>query len=121
MNSVNNKYKKQISTKSKKGITMIALIITIILMLILIGVTLNITLDENGIISTTKNSSMEQEKQTILEQMIALADCDNSGHIKVADTYNRVTSEFKTTIPTKNTDTDKRFKVKGQYGEYGYK
>lgn len=54
MNSVNNKYKKQISTKSKKGITMIALIITIILMLILIGVTLNITLDENGIISTTK-------------------------------------------------------------------
>lgn len=121
MNSVNNKYKKQISTKSKKGITMIALIITIIVMLILIGVTLNITLNENGIISTTKNSSMEQEKQTILEQMIALADCDNSGHIKVADTYNRVTSEFKTTIPTKNTDTDKRFKVKGQYGEYGYK
>ena len=50
-----------------RGITLIALIITIILMLILVGVVLNLTIGENGIFGTAKyavkkwNNSVEQE------------------------------------------------------------
>lgn len=42
--------------RDTKGITLIALIITIIVMLILTGVTINLTLGENGLFSTTKKA-----------------------------------------------------------------
>ena len=42
--------------KNKKGITLIALVVTIVVLLILAGVTLNLLLDENGIISKSKDA-----------------------------------------------------------------
>ena len=44
-------------TKKEKGITLIALIITIIVMLILTGVTLSITLGDNGLVNKAKEAS----------------------------------------------------------------
>jgi len=53
--------------KNSKGITLIALIITIIVMLILAGVTINLTLGENGIFTTAqqaaKNYTDAQEQE----------------------------------------------------------
>ena len=40
--------------KNKNGITLIALIVTIILMLILAGVVISLTIGENGLINTAK-------------------------------------------------------------------
>ena len=37
--------------KKQKGITLIALVVTIVVLLILAGVTISLLLDENGIIS----------------------------------------------------------------------
>ena len=57
---------KERNVKSKKGITLISLIITIIIMLILAGVVLTLTIGENGIFSTAKyaakkwNNSVEK-------------------------------------------------------------
>ena len=51
------------------GITLIALVITIIVLLILAGVTLNMTLGENGLLNHTKIAKEEDEKQTALEIM----------------------------------------------------
>ena len=52
-----------------KGITLIALVVTIIVLLILAGVTLSLALNNNGLISRTKNAKVEQieasEKEAI--------------------------------------------------------
>ena len=55
--------------KNKKGITLIALVITIVVLLILAGVTVSLILDENGIIAKSKdararwnNAQMNEEK-----------------------------------------------------------
>ena len=55
--------------KNKKGITLIALVVTIVVRLILAGVTVSLILDENGIIAKSKdararwnNAQMNEEK-----------------------------------------------------------
>ena len=42
--------------KGQKGITLVALVITIIVLLILASVTISLTLGENGIFQTAKNA-----------------------------------------------------------------
>ena len=55
--------------KSKKGITLIALIITIIVLLILAGITIALVVGDNGVLSKAKKSSQDtivgREKETI--------------------------------------------------------
>ena len=65
--------KKQNHT-SQKGITLIALIITIIVMLILVGVTINVAL--NGGLFTkaseaSKQMQVEAEKEELLSSVVA--------------------------------------------------
>ncbi len=55
--------------KQEKGITLIALIITIIVMLILAGVVLNLTIGERGIFNTAKKSGEEYEKAQLKEEL----------------------------------------------------
>ncbi len=69
----NLKFKK-ISKKQKwqeRGITLIALVITIIILLILTGVTLNIALSDNGLFSKTKKAAEDyKEAQNEEEESI---------------------------------------------------
>ena len=55
--------------QSKKGITLIALVITIIVMLILAGVSLNATMGENGIMAQAKNVTYMQSVAVLEEFM----------------------------------------------------
>ena len=48
--------------KQENGITLIALVITIIVMLILTGVTISLLLEEDGIINKAKQARIEQKK-----------------------------------------------------------
>ena len=61
------KAKKLKIINDNKGITLIALVITIIVLLILAGVTINLTLGENGIFKTAemagKNYTQAQEQE----------------------------------------------------------
>lgn len=54
--------------KGQKGITLVALVITIIVLLILAGVTISLTLGDNGIFTTAqtaaKNYTNAQDKET---------------------------------------------------------
>lgn len=43
--------------KKEKGITLIALIVTIIILLILAGVTINLAINDNGIFKRAQNAS----------------------------------------------------------------
>ena len=63
--------------KANNGITLVALIVTIIVMLILVAVTLEMTLGENGIIRNSKDSkektTVEMEKEKLLDAVFATA------------------------------------------------
>ena len=52
--------KKKVRKLKEKGITLIALVVTIIILLILVGVTLSFALGENGIIGVAKKARKEQ-------------------------------------------------------------
>ena len=58
--------------KNDKGITLIALIITIIVMLILVGVTVNIAIGDGGLIQTTREAKEEYQIETEKEKAIGL-------------------------------------------------
>lgn len=57
--------------KKQNGITLIALIITIIVMLILVGVTINVALN-GGLISTTQKAAKETELRTLQEELMTV-------------------------------------------------
>ena len=55
--------------KQENGITLIALVITIIVMLILTGVTISLLLDDDGIINKAKQAVAKQEQAKIEEKL----------------------------------------------------
>lgn len=63
--------------KQNRGITLIALIITIIVLLILAGVTINLTLGENGIFKTAENAG-KNYTQAEQEELEGLANFENT-------------------------------------------
>ena len=56
--------------KEEKGITLIALVITIIVLLILAGITLSMVLGPNGIINRAKQAKEETERAALNEQLM---------------------------------------------------
>ena len=55
--------------KNKKGITLIALVVTIAVLLILAGVTISLLLDENGIIAKSKDARTETRVSQIEDEV----------------------------------------------------
>ena len=64
-----NKKEKIKKLKSKKGITLIALVVTIIVLIILAGVSINLVLGDNGIITKTKEAKENTELAKIEEEV----------------------------------------------------
>lgn len=82
--------------KNKRGITLIALIITIIVMLILVGVTVNVALN-GGLFSTAKQAArktqkaiLNEELTTIIAAMNADINANNEKYIERADEYGNI-------------------------------
>ena len=55
--------------KKQKGITLIALVVTIVVLLILAGVTISLLLDENGIIAKSKDAGNANRAEAIKEEI----------------------------------------------------
>ena len=55
--------------KQTKGITLIALVITIIVLLILAGVSIAMLTGDNGILTQAQNAKEETEKASLIEQV----------------------------------------------------
>ena len=71
--------------KKEKGITLIALVITIIVLVILAGVSINLVLGDNGIINKVKNAAKEQERARCFEEIkleIATEQIDRVNNVK---------------------------------------
>ena len=78
-----NKQKKIL--KEKRGITLIALVVTIIALLILAGVALNLTIGENGIITRAQNARLTNELSTYkeeLEMYLVGKELENNGFLR---------------------------------------
>ena len=76
--------KKMRKLKQNKGITLIALVITIVVMLILAGVSISMLFGSNGIINRAKEAKEASEKQSIIENIkfdIATKQTKNLGSI----------------------------------------
>ena len=55
--------------KNKKGITLIALIITVIVLLILVGVTIVTLTGDNGILSQSNKAKTQNDREEVLERV----------------------------------------------------
>lgn len=61
--------------KEGKGITLVALVITILVLLILAGVTINLVLGNNGILNRTKEAGLDYRKAAVKEKIeLAIVD-----------------------------------------------
>ena len=63
------KLQDRIKTKGNKGITLIALVITIIVLLILAGVTIAALSGDNGILKRAAEAKQETEKNQVIEMV----------------------------------------------------
>ena len=95
------------------GITLIALVVTIIVLLILAGVAINLTIGNDGIITRAIKAREENEKAEIVEQIkmdIAGKQIDNQGSINEDDLY-EILNNYGTISDDKSTLTT----TKGNY------
>ena len=61
--------------KNQKGITLVALVITIIVLLILAGVSISLVIGNNGVLTQASNAVVKNEKATALQEVqMAAAD-----------------------------------------------
>ena len=78
-----------------KGITLIALVVTVVILLILAGISINLVLGENGIISKAQESKLKSDNATVsdsLKMMIARYSIDDMGEGKT-DVLARLNSD----------------------------
>ena len=84
--------------RNERGITLLALIITVVIMIILAAVTINITLGDGGLIdqaktaaeATVNSAQSEQEQLDSLEQELANILAENEGPASIPDTETQV-------------------------------
>ena len=90
--------------KNNRGITLIALIITIIVLLILAGVSISMVVGENGIMSKAGKASEETKKADLIEKVqVEMVDnqIDNLGKIR-KDQFLDVLNKYFKEVPSKD-------------------
>ena len=79
--------------RNKRGITLIALVVTIVIILILSGITVGMVTSDNGILKETKNAKVQTEienEKSIVERATMLAimrdkkRCNNSEQLRAS-------------------------------------
>ena len=89
--------KRRNSKKENRGITLIALVISIIVMLILAGVSLNATIGENGIITKAQKAKLASEESKRREDLeYILYEYNSSSFLGQADGFTNYLDNLKT-------------------------
>lgn len=107
--------------ENKKGITLIALVITIIVLLVLAGVSLSLTLGENGVLSKAKNATTETriaEQKEKIEMAVAAARAAGNGVLNKDNLDTELDKLFDNVILDKETEqgwsysiSDKKYNI----------
>ena len=107
--------------KTQKGITLIALIITVIVMMILAGVTLSMLFGEEGVVTKGRNAAMQTEKKSIHENVLGLITYFEQGGVSLDATWENIQKHYDSDVTLiSKQDTLLKIKVKGKRGEYEY-
>ncbi|MGN1299169.1 MAG: type II secretion system protein [Candidatus Scatovivens sp.] len=76
--------------KNQNGVTLVALIITIIVMLILAGVTISMVISDGGVLEQAKSADAKQklaeEKEKIVLSQMYITEGENAGKVSLKDT-----------------------------------
>lgn len=96
------KSKKQL-IKNAKGITLVALVITIVMMLILVGITMVAVLGDNGVISKAKIAGNKYEKAEI-DEIQYLNELSNLMHNYISKDNSESSNKYKFTIRFEDND-----------------
>lgn len=107
---------------SQNAITLIALIITIIILLILAGVTISLTLGENGLFNTAKRAGEDYEKAAIKEEIeyaivdIKIEELENGKELTIDILEQKLPNKLKDITVEK----DDEGQIVGEYKGYDY-
>ena len=85
-----------IASKEERGITLIALVVTIVVLLILAGITISLVFSSNGVIQKAQDSKEQTEigeMREKLEMAKVPVYADGNGSYKVQDYWDRIESE----------------------------
>lgn len=106
--------------KKRKGITLIALVITIIVLLILAGVTIATLTGENGILTRASDAKEETEKASVIEQaqtdLLAKQAENLSGDVTASDLKEVLDKYFNDVPEADDITTDTILTTKDEYG-----
>ena len=85
--------------RNQKGITLVALVITIIVLLILAGVSISLVVGQNGVLNQASNAVVTNKAAAVKEKVsTALASAENTSTTRAtvyADTTNGVAAQLK--------------------------
>ena len=90
------KLNHQIASKEERGITLIALVVTIVVLLILAGITISLVFGSNGVIQKAQDSKEQTEIGEMIEKLEMAkvpVYADGNGSYKVQDYWDRIESE----------------------------
>ena len=117
-----NKLKK--SLKASNGITLIALVITIIVLLILAGISISMLSGDNGILQKATDAKIDTEKASEKEQiqMEFLGSYETNGTLKAETVKNNINSHISNaTATTTTTDSGEDFPITVEFSNTGNK
>ena len=101
--------------RNKRGVTIVALIITVIVMLILSAVSIRVLVGENGILNNTNYAKEETEKKQAIEQarsdMLAKFVRNKKKQIPDED-LKEILNKYFDDVPENLTDVDQELKTK---------
>lgn len=89
--------------KNAKGITLVALVVTIVMMLILVGITMVAVLGDNGVISKAKIAGNKYEKAEI-DEIQYLNELSNLMHNYISKDNSESSNKYKFTIRFEDND-----------------
>ena len=106
---------KKFQSAEEKGITLIALIITIIVLLILAGITIELVVGDNGILKQSKTAKAKTEiKQAVEQAQIDIAGkvTANLGNAPTDEQVKEVLNEYFYNVPEDLTDRNQELETK---------
>ena len=105
--------------KNNRGITLIALVVTIIVLLILAGIVISFALGENGLLEKAKEAS-EKTKKAEVKQEIEIAILDIQAELQLKEEQTDLDKDIIEKLPNKLQDITIYEDMIGEYKGYEY-
>ena len=93
-------------TKGQGGITLVALVVTIVVLLILAGITIALVFAQNGVIGKAQQAASDSNKGTIADNIQGFVVAKQMEALETGTAPGNITSELKTALGKVNITVD---------------